>query len=239
MLQSAQTLDRDQIFNLLANEILRFEHKPGDLLSEHALCERFSLSRTPVRSILQRLQENGLVQIIPRKGSIVTKLDFDIVHQMIYQRVAVETMVLRDFIRTCSPIDVEKCRYAMTQLQELGSLRTSGQVGFDVNRFLECDYRMHEIWFRATGKLYLWEKLSGVQSDYTRFCTLDIVEGNNVPDVLADHARMLELIDSRCTDGIEDLISHHLYGGVRRLSSLLFTKYADYFIQGDFPKEYT
>ena len=87
-------LDHDQMYQQLAAEILRFEHKPGDPLSENYLCQRFSLSRTPVRSILQRLQENGLVQIIPRKGSIVTKLDFDIVHQMIYQRVAVETMVL-------------------------------------------------------------------------------------------------------------------------------------------------
>ena len=81
--------DHEQIYRTLEQEILRFEHKPGDLISEHYLCHRFSLSRTPVRSILLRLQENGLVQIVPRKGSIVTRLDYDIINQFIYERVAV------------------------------------------------------------------------------------------------------------------------------------------------------
>ncbi|MDO4484846.1 MAG: GntR family transcriptional regulator [Clostridia bacterium] len=86
-----QTLspDYDRMYNQLAGEILRFEIKPGDTLSENQLCQRFGLSRTPVRSLLQRLQENGLVQIIPHKGSMVTRLDYDIVNQLIYERLAV------------------------------------------------------------------------------------------------------------------------------------------------------
>ena len=118
---TVQTIcDHDQIYQTLSEEILRFDHKPGDLLSEHYLCERFSISRTPVRSVLQRLQENGLVEILPRKGSIVTKLDYDVINQLIYQRVAVESMVLRDFIKTCTPADIERVRFAYSQLQELG-----------------------------------------------------------------------------------------------------------------------
>jgi len=226
-------IDQEQIYQLLANEILRFEHKPGDLLSENLLCQRFSLSRTPVRSILQRLQENGLVRIIPRRGSIVTKIDFDIVSQIMYQRVAVESMVLRDFIRNCSPVDVEKTRYALEQLRQLADIYEQDRGRFDANRFLEIDLMMHETWFRATNKTYLWKKLSGMQADYTRFCTLDIVDGNNVPDVISDHEEMLRLIDARSTDGIEQLMQRHLYGGIRRLGSQIFTKYADCFVDAD------
>lgn len=229
----SHVLDQEQIYHLLASEILRFEHKPGEMLSENHLCLRFSLSRTPVRSILQRLQENGLVNIIPRKGSIVTKIDFEIINQLIYERVAVESMVLRDFIRTCSPIDVEKVRFAFEQLHQLAQVYERDRAHFDANRFLEIDLQMHETWFRATNKSYLWKKLSGVQSDYTRFCTLDIVDGNNVPDVIKDHEAMLSLIDARSTEGIEQLMSRHLYGGMRRLGSLIFTKYADYFVSSD------
>lgn len=221
--------DHEQIYRTLAGEILRFEHKPGDLLSENQLCQRFSLSRTPIRSILQRLQENGLVQILPHKGSIVTRLDFDVVNQLIYERVAVESMVLRDFILSSSPADVERVRYALTQLQEIGRIYETDREHFEADEFLRIDLMMHEIWFRAEHKRYLWQKLSGVQSSYTRFCTLDIIDGGNVKDVIRDHEQMLRLIDARCIDGIEELMRRHLYGGVRRLSVLIFTKYADYF----------
>jgi len=223
-------LDHDLIYHTLADEILQFEHKPGDILSENMLCQRFGMSRTPARSILQRLQENGLVQIIPHKGSIVTKLNYDIVNQSIYQRVAVESMVFRDFILSCSPIDVEKTRFAMQRLEEMADVFFNHPEDFEVNRFLRVDFQMHEIWFRATKKRYLWEKLSGsIQASYTRFCTLDIIEGSNVRDVLSEHREMLRMIDEKRIDGIEQLFHRHLYGGIRRLSGLMFTKYADYF----------
>ena len=229
-MSQAPVLDHDFIYHTLANEILQFRHKPGDILSENMLCQRFGMSRTPARSILQRLQENGLVQIVPHRGSRVTRLNFDIVNQSIYQRVAVESMVFRDFILTCSPIDVEKARFAMQQLEERAQDFFTHPESFDVNRFLRIDFQMHEIWFRATKKRYLWEKLSGgIQASYTRFCTLDIIEGSNVSDVLEEHREMLRMIDARSIDGIEALFHRHLYGGIRRLSGLLFTKYADYF----------
>lgn len=225
-----QSPEHDHMYQTLANEILRFELRPGDALSESQLCQRFGLSRTPVRSLLQRLQENGLVQIIPHKGSIVTRLDYDVVSQLIYERVAVEAMVLRDFIRICSPVDVERTRYAFTQLQQMAEEFFREPQRFEVSRFQAADLRMHESWFRATGKGYLWQKLSSVESSYTRFCMLDIIECNNVPDVLSEHKEMLSLIEARSEDGIEELMSRHLYGGVRRLSGLIYTKYADFFV---------
>ena len=59
MAQSA-SLDNEQIYQTVAREILHFRHKPGDMISENTLCQRFGVSRTPARSVLQRLQENGL-----------------------------------------------------------------------------------------------------------------------------------------------------------------------------------
>ncbi len=217
------------MYQTLRDEILRLTHKPGDRISESSLCQRYSVSRTPVRSVLQRLQENGLVHIVPHRGSVITRINYDIVNQFIYERVAVESAVLRDFILTCTPADVERVRHAFTQLEALGDVFFERPEGFEADRFLQIDYAMHEIWFLATNKRFLWERLSGAQASYTRFCTLDILEGRNVGDVIGEHARMVELIDRRDAAGIEPLMTRHLYGGVRRLSGLIFTKYADYF----------
>ena len=65
------------------------------MISENEICERFGVSRTPVRDALRLLQEQGFVETVPYRGTYVTLLSLDNIKQMIYMRVAVETMVLR------------------------------------------------------------------------------------------------------------------------------------------------
>ena len=221
------SMDREQQFQLLSDEILHFIRKPGERLSENDLCQRFGLSRTPVRSLLQRLQENGLVQISPKRGSTVTRLDLDIINQLIYERVAVETMVLRDYIQSRTPADVERIRYLFDQMR-LAAARF-GEADFDTALFLQADLAMHSEWFRSMRLEYLWKRLSSPNSSYTRFCMLDIMAGRNIPDVLQEHQEMLDLIDAGTAEGIEALLKRHLYGGIRRLGSLIYTEYAAYF----------
>lgn len=221
----------DEIYKILEDEIVSLKIRPGEALSENSLCKRFSVSRTPVRSVLQRLQQNRFVQIIPHKETIVTPIDLDIASQLIYQRVAVETMVLRDFVKTCTPTDVARVRYAM-QLMEEAAADLPEPEDFDINHFLARDLEMHQIWFRTTNKMYLWENLIRPQADYSRFIRLDIVGAKNVPDVMADHKKMIDIIDSKDVAAIEGVMSHHLFGGVRRLGGQLFSEeYRDFFIQ--------
>ncbi len=57
------------VFETLKNDILHLNIKPGETLLEANVCERFSASRTPVRTAFQRLSDSGLIQIIPYKGA--------------------------------------------------------------------------------------------------------------------------------------------------------------------------
>ena len=83
----------DELYHILEDEICALKILPGEALSENQLCKRFGVSRTPIRSVLQRLEQNRFVQIIPCKGTIVTAIDTGVVDQLIFQRVAVEGMV--------------------------------------------------------------------------------------------------------------------------------------------------
>lgn len=64
----AQQLSTDEIYRTLESEILSLKIPPNDTLSENQLCKRFNVSRTPIRSVLQRLEQNHFVQIIPAKA---------------------------------------------------------------------------------------------------------------------------------------------------------------------------
>ena len=99
-----QTYKADaEIYEVLEREIIDLTIRPGSLLSENPLCARFGAPRSLIRVVLQRLQENGLVKIVPYKGTTVTRLNREIVEELIYERTAVEARVLRDFSPKCTP----------------------------------------------------------------------------------------------------------------------------------------
>lgn len=219
----------DEIYDILEREIVSLHILPGEVLSENTLCKRFNLSRTPIRSILQRLQQNGFVQIVPYRGTIVTAIDFNIASQWIYQRLAVEYMVLRDFMRTYSPTELARIHYIQQCLIACAGKRFDERQ-FDINEFLTIDLSMHKVWFQATDKLHLWDHLTRPQADYSRFIRLDVVGARNVPDVIQEHEELIEIITARDEAAIEPLLRQHLYGGVRRMGGQLFSgEYRDYF----------
>lgn len=219
----------NDIYSILESEILDLQLKPGQPLSENQLCARFNVSRTPIRSVLQRLQEKGLVSIVPCKATCVTQIDYAVVDQMIYQRLAVESMVLRDYLRVCGALDVEYAAQALNHLvAQYGE--GNGSPNFKAAAFRQADMDMHEVWFKRMGKMRLWESIRLQESSYTRFCMLDILEADNYEYVLQEHAEMLRIIREKDETSIEPLLTKHFYGGMHRLGSKVFEEYKDYFI---------
>ena len=99
---------------------------------------------------------------------------------------AVETMVLRDFITICTPTDIARVHYSQQLLQKIVDQMYHEPERFDINEFLHTDLSMHRVWFEVMDKIPLWENLTRPQADYSRFIRLDIVKGRNVPDVMVN-----------------------------------------------------
>lgn len=66
----------ERIYQILRDRILYMEYQPGQILNEKMLGEEFGTSRSPVRNVLNRLEWEQLVRIIPRTGSMVTEIEF-------------------------------------------------------------------------------------------------------------------------------------------------------------------
>lgn len=214
----------EYMYRTLKNEILTLRIKPGDDLPENELCKRFDVSRTPVRSVLQRLRDAGLVTIVPYKGTRVSLLDYSEIQELIYMRVAVESMVLRDFVRVCTPTNLEKVRYVIRkQTVLLEGAHTSEQ-------FYELDSQLHNIWFNIMGKERLWRAIQRSQSNYTRFRMLDIVATQHFGDILKEHEELFSRLEAHDEGAMEPFIRKHLNGGIDRLGDRLTTEFSDYFI---------
>jgi DNA-binding GntR family transcriptional regulator len=72
----------DEIFQALASDILSGVVAPGERLDEPSICRKFNVSRTPIREALRRLSGTGLVEITPRKGVTVVRIDAEQLNEM-------------------------------------------------------------------------------------------------------------------------------------------------------------
>ena len=77
---------KDRIYEDVRHDIITFRYQPGEKLSEYSLAEKFGVSRSPIRSVLQKLESESLVVIDPQRGTFVTKLDYDYIRDIIYLR---------------------------------------------------------------------------------------------------------------------------------------------------------
>ena len=83
---------RDVVFNILRQAIITGEFAPGERLMEIALAERLGVSRTPVREAIRKLELEGLVVMIPRKGAEVAKITEKDLRDILDVRCALEEL---------------------------------------------------------------------------------------------------------------------------------------------------
>jgi DNA-binding GntR family transcriptional regulator len=72
----------DEVFQALVKAILSGEIEPGARLDEPSICRKFGVSRTPIREALRRLSGTGLVDVTPRKGVTVARIEVEQLNNM-------------------------------------------------------------------------------------------------------------------------------------------------------------
>src|SRR5215472_9537088 len=72
----------DKVFHALVKAILSGEVEPGTRLDEPSICRKFGVSRTPIREALRRLSGTGLVEVTPRKGVAVARIEVEQLNDM-------------------------------------------------------------------------------------------------------------------------------------------------------------
>lgn len=93
---------RQQVTQLLKNDILEGVFLPGDRLIENSLCERYGVSRTVVREVLRLLESEQLVTVIPMQGPIVTRLSEEDITNLYQVRARVESLMIELYMQNAN-----------------------------------------------------------------------------------------------------------------------------------------
>lgn len=95
MRNNSRRFSTEEVYLLLRSKLLTLEFKPGQLLSEKEIVSHFKLSRTPVRQALLKMELDGIIEIIPRKGAFIKFLSMKDIKEVYQIRKALEGMAAR------------------------------------------------------------------------------------------------------------------------------------------------
>ena len=210
--KSIQTL----VYEELKRNIMSMKLEPGETMSTQEIATKLNVSRTPVREAFLRLQSEGLVEMIPQRETMVSKISLKRVEQEKFIRECLEMGVIRKFMDK-SGCEVEENMAELIQLQ-----KKCGEEK-DFVGFLEADDQFHKVLFDVTGQEMAWETIASRNGHYNRLRILYVQRDTAMQESIEQHHKIATLLES----GSRALSSH-----VRRLDideAGLIAQYPDYF----------
>jgi len=175
-----------QIYAQLRDAIIRNRFAPGDRISESEIAKSCDVSRQPVREAFIRLAGEGLLAILPQRGTVITKINYTDVLNARFLREAIEADIVA--ILTDNP-DASLIRELRAQLK--------AQQGIARDRpseFIELDERFHRTLADAADKRGAWRRIEGLKSqmDRVRFLSLGQFPAQKL---VAQHAAVVDSIE--------------------------------------------
>ena len=147
----------EEIHATIRNRICLLEYAPGSLLREAALAVEFGVSRTPIREILQRLAQEGLVKSRNGVGTLVRPLDFDQIEDIYEMRLRIAPLIGELSPRpVLFQTHVERAEDLLRRARALASV-------FDLREYWNVNHDLHFVVGGLIGNVALaemWDKLA-------------------------------------------------------------------------------
>jgi DNA-binding GntR family transcriptional regulator len=167
--------------------IVRLELPPGSAVSEAMLSERLGIGRTPIREALQRLARERLVQILPRRGVIVSDINVKSQLRLIELRREVERLVVRSAARRAT--EAERARFVAIA----DRFETSARQNDDTT-FMRVDREYNELSVSAAKNEFAAGAMSLMHALSRRFWYMHYKQAADMPEVAKLHADIARAI---------------------------------------------
>ncbi|WP_353861832.1 GntR family transcriptional regulator [Azospirillum formosense] len=193
------------IHRSLRAEIVEMRRNPGEPIVEKHIAEAFGVSRTPVREALQRLADEGLIEIFPQVGTFVARIPVNALPEAIVIRTSLEGTAVRYAAQRATGSQIAGLRANLLFQQE------TVEDG-DLDAFHEADERFHALIAEIAGYPGLWSMAQQVKVQVDRYRRLTLPEPGRLTNVLAEHAAIVDAIADADPALAADRMAVHLDG---------------------------
>lgn len=202
-----------QVTKKIEDDIVFGNLPPGTKLDEQELCDRYHVSRTPVREALKLLAADGLVEIRPRRGAIVPKIEPLVLCEMFEVMAELEGMCGRLAARRIQAQEKEN-------LIKLHHNCKQYVLAEDSESYYEENKNFHFAIYHASHNSFLIEQASSLHKRLHPYRRLQLRVHNRMPQSYAEHAALLQAI----LDG-DDILAEQLLKAHVSIQGAKFTDF--------------
>ena len=171
---------RDVVFNTLRQAILTGDLKPGERLMEIHLANKLGVSRTPIREAIRKLELEGLVTMIPRRGAEVAQITEKSMNDVLEVRRAMDALSIELACERITDEEIEALKVACNKFEE--AVKTK-----DVKMIAQADVALHDIIVKATGNQRLVQLVYNLSEQMYRYRFEYIKDASQHERVIEEH----------------------------------------------------
>ncbi len=202
---------REQIFNRVKEAIITNEYKAGQIIQIEKLARQFGVSATPIRETLIRLENSGLVRLIPNKGAQVTSFTEQDIRDTWEMRKLLEPYAGRISSALYIDSEIARIRQMITTIME---------EDYDFNDYLQTDNDIHEMLFIHLSNTLLRETMDRVHHISMRMRYFPEGANNDyevvIHEVNLEHLTILDAFEAKDPDQVERTIYQHIVNSEQR-----------------------
>lgn len=199
----------DRVYDLLKSRILSQDIELGARLRDEDLAAQLGVSRTPVREALMRLHREGLVDVVPRSGTMVRQFSESDVHEIYDVRMALESLAIH---RAAKGLRANQLRY----LRQMHERAEAAFKHHDFHPLLEFDRELHRLTLEASGN----RKLQKIMATINDFVSLFRNLGARLPAHRGfnyRHREIMQALQRRNSDAAARALAEHVEGAKEQL----------------------
>jgi DNA-binding GntR family transcriptional regulator len=203
---------RESIANTIRVSIIRGKLKPGERLLEPIVAEQLGVSRTPIREAFFQLESEGLVEVMPRKGAVVSDISVTNAEELYIVRSVLEGLATR---LTCNKISdklLDKLKSINDKLFE--------RVKEESNNFIEItelNNEFHDIINRSAYNDKLYQTIELLRKQTTRYTFMYLSTLFRLRVSVEEHEEIIKALTKKDVEESEKVMRKHIENAGKEL----------------------
>lgn len=194
---------REIVFETLREAIIQGRLRPGERMMEIQLAEEMGVSRTPVREAIRKLELEGFVVMVPRKGAFVAGISIKDIVNVFEVRAAMEALAAGLAAERITSEEMEELERSLVQINEVSSRD-------NIDDIVALDSSFHDIIYRASRNERLIQIVTHLQEQIHRFRTASLSQPGRTKWALGEHKKIVEAISDRNVELAQSLAREHI-----------------------------
>ena len=194
---------REVIFTTLREAIIVGELKPGERLMEVQLAQKMGVSRTPIREAIRKLELEGLVEMLPRKGASVADLSVKDIMDVLEVRANLDALASSLSATRITEEEIKELKHIQNQF-------VSYVEKENVQGAVKKDVEFHDIIYRSCRNEKLIQIANNLREQIQRFRVIYIKDYSSTKELIKEHTDIIESIINRDPISAREYAQKHI-----------------------------